>query len=149
MARLINKIYLHCSDTTAGDAASIRQFHVSARGWDDIGYHYVVLNGHRSLGYHKANDGVVEKGRDENVIGAHVEDDNRYSLGICLIGKDGLFTIPQVSAALDLVETLMERHKLSVADVYGHYESPSGIAQGKTCPGFDIDDFLSLLVLEE
>ena len=49
--RPISEIIVHCSatrpewcasTTTAAKVAEIRRWHVSDRGWRDIGYHYVI-----------------------------------------------------------------------------------------------------------
>ena len=55
-------IILHCSATREGQdvkAADIKHWHKD-RGFDDIGYHYVI-----------DLDGTIEKGRDEALVGAH------------------------------------------------------------------------------
>ena len=42
--RAIHKIIIHCTATREGDDISvdtIRRWHL-ARGWSDIGYHYVI-----------------------------------------------------------------------------------------------------------
>lgn len=75
--RRIDEIIVHCTATPAGREVSvdtIRAWH-EARGWDDIGYHYVVhLNG------------VVAAGRPEAKIGAHVEGHNTGTLGVVYVG---------------------------------------------------------------
>ena len=45
-------------------------------GWDGIGYHKVILR-----------SGIIENGRPEFWIGAHVKGLNKSSLGVCLIGS--------------------------------------------------------------
>ena len=66
----IEKIFIHCTATIEGqdlDAKDIDRWH-RQKGWNGIGYHYVV----------KLN-GTVEKGRPDNVMGAHVKGYNRNS----------------------------------------------------------------------
>ena len=75
--RTINKIIIHCSATQEGrdlDAAEINRWHLK-RGWNGIGYHYVVLL-----------DGTIEYGRSIYKQGAHVKGENEGSIGICYIG---------------------------------------------------------------
>ena len=75
--RTINKIIVHCSATQEGrdlDAAEINKWHLK-RGWNGIGYHYVVLL-----------DGTIEYGRSIYKQGAHVKGENEGSIGICYIG---------------------------------------------------------------
>ena len=76
-SRDIREIILHCSATKQGDdfsAGDIRRWHLQ-RGFNDIGYHFVVRL-----------DGTVERGRDINLTGAHCLNHNRRSIGICYVG---------------------------------------------------------------
>ena len=79
-------LIIHCSASRFGDAAAIRSWH-KARGWADIGYHAVILNGYRDGGMHfKAKlDGKIEPGRPESKQGAHcaAQGMNRKALGKC------------------------------------------------------------------
>ena len=79
-ARRITEIIVHCSATCEGKdfgAGDINVWHI-ARGFDCIGYHYVVRL-----------DGTVERGRDEQRIGAHCVGHNAMSIGVCYIGGLG------------------------------------------------------------
>ena len=72
-----NKIIIHCSATPKGveySASDIDKWH-RQRGYSKIGYHYVIKL-----------DGKIEKGREENEMGAHCLGENLYSIGICYIG---------------------------------------------------------------
>ena len=42
--REIKKVIIHCSDSDFGTASVIDGWH-KERGWDGIGYHYVITNG--------------------------------------------------------------------------------------------------------
>ena len=69
--RDVNKIIIHCSATREGQAFSvdtIKQWHL-ARGWSDVGYHYIVHL-----------DGSISYGRDINKRGAHVKGHNTGSI---------------------------------------------------------------------
>lgn len=97
-------VVIHCSDSAFGNAALITKWHIKERGWDNIGYHYVILNGKlSSMAFNGMFDGSIETGRpldDDNKIewdevGAHVRGHNTTSIGICLIGKPGRFTPSQ------------------------------------------------------
>jgi hypothetical protein len=85
-------IVVHESASTWGDVQSIRSWHKS-RGWSDIGYHAVILNGHRSSSsaYNPKLDGKIEPGRPENERGSHCEAENMnaVALGVCLVGLPG------------------------------------------------------------
>ena len=144
----IKEIILHCSDSEHGCASIIRQWHL-ARGWKDIGYHFVIPNGHITPDlYIPSMDGCVEVGRvidgdgylTGNEIGAHALGHNADSLGICMIGVKS-FTTRQLSGAARLITGLMARYGIPIEGVIGHYETESGRAQGKTCPNIDMDWF--------
>ncbi len=114
-------LLIHCSDSPQGrgdNAKTIDKWH-RERGWSGIGYHYVILE-----------DGTVETGRPLDRLGAHAKDYNDY-VGICLIGKDS-FTKEQ----FDGLEKLCG--EFDTHNIIGHYKvSP------KTCPNFDVEDFVS------
>lgn len=127
--RPINRIILHCSATAEGrdyTVADIDQWH-KARGWQGIGYHYVVYR-----------DGSIHNGRPIEAVGAHTSGYNKDSIGICYIGgvdangqpKDTR-TPEQKKALRELVAKLKEQ--FPNATVHGHYE----FAQ-KACPSFHI-----------
>ena len=127
--RRINKIIIHCSATPEGrfhNAKDIDRWH-KERGWTGIGYHYVVLI-----------DGAIEKGRDEEEIGAHTVRHNHDSIGVCYIGgtdKNGnskdTRTVNQKISLYRLVEGL--KKKYPNATIHGHKEFAN-----KDCPSFDV-----------
>lgn len=130
--RPINKIILHCSATLEGKdftVADIDKWH-KARGWQGIGYHYVVYR-----------DGSVHIGRSEDKVGAHTSGYNANSIGVCYIGgvaSDGKTpkdtrTNEQKVALRDLVAKL--EAKYPNATIHGHYEFAA-----KACPSFKIKD---------
>lgn len=127
--REIKEIILHCSDTPEGrndTAADIRRWH-KAKGWNDIGYHYVI-----------DLDGTVEPGRDVEIAGAHAQGHNANSIGICYIGgrcKDAgtakdTRTDAQKASLLLLLKYL--RAKYPSARIIGHRD-----VSEKPCPSFD------------
>lgn len=136
----IKRIVIHCSFTKprkgrAGSpligAKEIKKWHTDprpeGRGWRDIGYHYVIKR-----------DGTVEKGRADNVQGAHVSGHNKDSLGVCLVGGMGPdgeavndYTDEQWYALEVLVGGLVMKHK---ATVCGHND----LTKSKSCPNFNV-----------
>lgn len=130
--RKINWLVIHTAATRPSmdiGAKEIRSWH-KARGWSDIGYHYVIRR-----------DGRVEKGRPDARVGAHVSGYNRDSLGICLVGGVNENLVPEnnyTEAQWQSLENLL--HKLSQkypeAYVRGHRDFP-GVH--KACPCFDAE----------
>ena len=127
-------IILHCSATREGQdikAATIKKWHLE-RQFEDIGYHYVI-----------DLDGTVEKGRQENMVGAHTTNKNSISIGICYVGgcdsnmnpKDTR-THKQKESMYILIDNLLWKYGLTINDVHGHYEFAN-----KACPSFKIEDF--------
>ena len=145
--RKIDSIIIHCSATKAGQdftAADIDRWH-RERGFNGIGYHYVVCL-----------DGRLEKGRDISLIGAHCKGWNEHSIGICYIGGlDGngypadTRTNAQKRVLYQLIMDL--KREYNVAQVLGHRDtSPDLNGNGviepyeyvKACPCFDVKEFL-------
>jgi hypothetical protein len=155
MGRRIRKIVLHCSASAYGNALLIDQWH-KAQGWQGIGYHYVILNGYpdQRQAERKSRwtflDGSVECGRpldkspclSPDEVGAHVYGFNRDSIGICLIGQPGDFSIRQLYAARTVVSALRWEFGIPLSGVIGHYELDSQ----KTCPGINLDHFRQYLM---
>lgn len=127
--RKVNLIALHCSDSPRPEHDSIsviRSWHLE-KGWRDVGYHFFIRK-----------DGVVEKGRDENEIGSHIYGHNRFSIGVCLSGRTFVdFHSPQFIAARELVLQLIDKYKLTKADVKLHRD----FDPKKSCPNFSLKDF--------
>ncbi len=122
---MINKIVIHCSASPNGredTAEDIHRWH-KEKGWDGIGYHYVI-----------ERKGKLVNGRPEYWQGAHASGHNENSLGICLIGTDE-FTIEQWSILDNLLRKLSIKYPL--AKVFGHNE-----ISNKTCPGFNVQKWL-------
>jgi len=150
--RKIENIVIHCSDSAFGCVREIRNWHLE-RGFKDIGYHFVILNGYITSGYYlSCLDGMIECGRyldedlfiEPNEVGAHALGYNDKSVGICLIGVKH-FTVAQMNSLLELLKNIMDIYNIIANDVLGHYETASGKAQGKTCPNFDVEDIRRIL----
>lgn len=130
-ARPIKEIIIHCAATPEGrdyTVADIRAWH-KARGWNDIGYHYVVYR-----------DGRIMLGRPVGQVGAHVEGHNTGTIGIVYVGgvsADGKIakdtrTPAQRASLLWLTEQLISKHR-GVKKVSGHNQYAA-----KACPSFDV-----------
>lgn len=126
--RKIDTVFIHCSasDNPAHDSVDvIRRWH-KARGWSDIGYHFVITQ-----------DGEIHLGRPLRKIPAAQKGHNRGSVAICLTGKDE-FSCCQFIALEDLCYRLETLHHKPLR-FRGHCEVSS-----KTCPVFDYQDRLGL-----
>jgi hypothetical protein len=135
--RKIDKVIIHCSDSEFGNAERIREWHRD-KGWSDIGYHYVINNGYvfSKDGYEqRVKDGEIEKGRKDEVVGAHCYGQNSSSIGICMIGVK-TFSDAQFDSLKSLLLQLMEKYGITTEDIYGHYDFSS-----KTCPNFDVNEY--------
>lgn len=141
--RRIDYIVVHCSATIEGKnftAADIDRWHKN-RGWSAIGYHYVI-----------DLDGLLEEGRPEWKIGAHVKGKNRHSLGVCYIGgldKNKAPKDTRTKAQKQGLQNLIEHLKVKYpnAAVLGHRDfskdlNGNGIIEpfefSKSCPCFDV-----------
>ncbi|MEV7804976.1 peptidoglycan-binding domain-containing protein [Microbispora sp. NPDC088329] len=56
---------------------AIQVFHQDTRGWNDIGYNFLV-----------DSDGTIYEGRGWLVVGAHCPDHNRSGIGVAFIGSN-------------------------------------------------------------
>lgn len=127
--RKITEIIVHCTATQEGKhftVSDITCWH-KQRGFSTIGYHYVIYL-----------DGTRHLGRNVNISGAHCENHNSHSIGVCYVGglaSDGKTpkdtrTQAQKTALLALLREL--RRIYPMARIYGHRDFSS-----KACPCFD------------
>jgi len=128
------KIIIHCSDTPdEGDRYGIKditEWH-RLRGFDTCGYHYIIRR-----------TGVVEIGRPETEVGAHVQGHNQDSIGICYIGTNHM-TSMQIKSLLMLIDAINSRWQIPTEEIYGHYE----FNDSKTCPGQDMNVLRTMIDL--
>lgn len=121
-AKAIRYLVVHCADTPDDQnltALDIHKMHLGF-GWDGIGYHRVITK-----------DGVVEHGRPDFWMGAHVYEHNHESLGVCLIGRSQ-FTNAQMNALDGLLRDWKSQYP--DAEIRGHCDFEN---TEKTCPNFD------------
>ena len=128
--RTITLIIVHCSANKAGSAlrmADIDRYHRSL-GWIGCGYHYVI-----------PTDGTIEAGRPEEMVGAHCQNHNKHSIGVCYIGglsADGspmdTRTEAQRAALRSLLTDLRQRYPKAL--IVGHRD----LNPHKACPCFDV-----------
>jgi len=137
-------IVIHHSATSTGSAARFDQWHRS-KGWDELGYHFVIGNGTGSA------DGEVEVGSRwlSQKHGAHCKvaghpEYNDVGIGICLVGDFNRSppTEAQMASLARLVRWLMQRYHVPRGHIYGH-----GQLKSTDCPGrcFRYDDLFGRL----
>lgn len=120
--REISKAIVHCTATPEGRPTTvedIRSWH-KARGWSDIGYHYVIYL-----------DGSIHEGRPVERMGAHCKGQNKGSIGVAYVGGiDKKHLKPKdtrTKAQKDaLIEILKEfKHLYCDIKIYGHRDFSS------------------------
>lgn len=142
MNRQIKQIHIHCSATREGQAITadeIRKWHI-ARGWSDVGYHYII-------GFQQ-----IEFGRPLGRIPCSARGHNKYSAAICYIGgldsngkpKDTR-TERQKELLIKMIKQL--KHIYPKATIHGHRDlsvdkDGDGVEKHewmKSCPCFDAE----------
>ena len=125
--RLITLIVIHCSavrpDQTSS-AAQIDTWH-RLRGFKlGIGYHYVVRR-----------NGEIEPGRPEYMVGAHCQNHNAHSIGVCYEGGLDIRGQPADTRTAEqkvtlrlLLEDLHRRYPKAL--IVGHHD----LNPHKACP---------------
>ncbi|MDB5293486.1 MAG: to N-acetylmuramoyl-L-alanine amidase lysozyme [Phycisphaerales bacterium] len=130
-ARQWQWIVIHHSATPTGGAAAFDKMH-RAKGWDELGYHFVIGNGTDT------HDGQVEVGSrwPKQKYGAHAktpdEKYNNFGIGICLVGNFDVShpTDAQMKSLARLTSYLMKTYHISPDHVLGHRDTKS-----TDCPG--------------
>ena len=118
-------IVIHHSLTKDGqvnDFNAIKNYHINTKGWQDIGYNYLIEYENGKV--------LVKKGREENVIGAHTLGQNEKSIGICVVGNFDI-TIPtdeEIEVLINLIREIYSRY--GKLPIHFHNEFAN-----KTCPG--------------
>ena len=107
---------IHHSATETGNVEIFRRYHIDVNGWDDIGYHFVILR-----------DGTIQAGRPLSKSGAHARGRNSTHIGICLVGND-TFTDRQHASLISLLRELVDEY--GIYKVERHHEE---------CPGAGVD----------
>ncbi len=115
---------------------AIQTDHTRKRGWNDIGYHFVI-----------DRSGRIWEGRPISQIGAHAGSQaaNDRNAGVLLLGNFDLQTpaAAQISSLERLVDSLRARYKLGRAQVFSHKEVRGDCGLGPTnCPGKHLDAWL-------
>ncbi len=126
-------IVVHHSANNRDTPEKMRDWHMRGRGWDELGYHFVIGNG---VAY---PDGQIYVGNrwKKQMHGAHCKTpDNQYNdygIGICLIGdfQSSSPTRKQIAAAARLMSFLTQKCGLPQSQIKTH----GGVTQKTACPG--------------
>ena len=129
-------IVIHHSATATGSATEFDRMH-KAKGWDELGYHFVIGNGTGT------GDGEVEVGSrwPKQKHGAHTKvtghpEYNDVGIGICLVGNFDV-THPseaQMQSLARLIRFLQDRYGIPRSHIYRH-----GQLKATDCPGRNFD----------
>jgi N-acetylmuramoyl-L-alanine amidase len=126
----VNMTFIHhtagseCFDkeTCIGVVQAIQIYHIQDRGWNDIGYSFLI-----------GEDGRVYEGRGWNVIGAHTMNYNSVAFGFSVMGN--FMLISPNEAALTAVQTVIacgveQGYITSDYEMFGHRDG-----RCTDCPG--------------
>lgn len=129
MRKIADIVIHHSASPLSTTFEDIRRWHLE-RGWDDIGYHGVILR-----------SGLWVPGRPFEVVGAHALGCNKKSLGIVLTGDNrtqrSAWRYPQIETLLRWLRCLKE--EFPGAKVSGHGDVGTTATK---CPGVDIGSML-------
>lgn len=118
-------------DVKGPDAALVRgiqRYHMDSRGWNDIGYNFLI-------GVGGDDDGKIYEGRGWLTIGAHCNGHNTEAIGVCFIGDFRHDQDPLTPAACEAASTVyLEACKRAgrKLEYAGHGRIPG---QSTACPG--------------
>jgi hypothetical protein len=126
------RIIVHCTATKNGGEYTVDQLEKDhlARGFDGIGYHIYIdsyANAHNT--------------RSLNKVGAHCKGENHDSIGIAMAGTDK-FSQQQFNVLRSKIDAVMQLYSIPAHNLFCHYQFPSAVVQGKTCPNIPINNLL-------
>lgn len=125
-------IIIHHSATEEGDAYYFNILH-RRRGWNEIGYDFVIDNGTKG----KA-DGAIEVSprwtNQENGAHCHASEMNSKGIGVCLVGNFSKERISekQMDSLVYLVNVLKKYYNIPMSHIMGHGQVPQARTE---CPG--------------
>jgi LysM repeat protein len=133
-------IIIHHSATDEGSSLYFDRYHES-KGWDGIGYHFVIDNGTK-----EKQDGQIEVSphwiKQEKGSHCRASNMNEKAIGICLVGNFNKETVSskQLDALVYLVKTLKGYYHIPIRNIMGHGQVPGARTD---CPGehFPWDEF--------
>ena len=121
-------IILHHAASVSCSPDDIHRIHVNNNGWTGIGYHFYVRK-----------NGSVYRGRPIDTVGAHCEDYNSRSVGVCFEGNYATeAALPEVQkrAGQELIAFLKKAY--AKAEIKKHKDFNATACPGKNFPFDDI-----------
>ena len=134
-------IVIHHSASPSGNAEQFDAAH-RERGWDELGYHFVITNGQGGC------DGQIEVGSRwrKQKQGAHcggtpANEYNELGIGICLVGDftTGMPTAAQLASLKRLTGYLVKTYQISPSQVITHQDAPNAHTE---CPGGQLHNYV-------
>jgi hypothetical protein len=134
-------IVIHHSATDFGNAARFDTIH-RRKGWDELGYHFIITNGQGGP------DGAIQVGSRwrKQKHGAHCGGTpgnayNEVGIGICLVGNfnDHMPSQAQLASLDDLVEFLATYCDIDPRNVIAHRDAPNAATD---CCGHRLHHYL-------
>jgi len=152
----------HAAGTEGSPIREIQAMHIGDKGWDDIGYHYLVGRDPETQDwviYEGHSKRVVKRGGkkfEELALGTHAFQNNTGNIGICIIGDyepasltnpagykksavEGMKRPPPEAVALvtQLVEKLSSEYtdsngESSIKQIYGHGVGEHALVENHT-----------------
>jgi len=141
-------IVVHHSATEKGNARTFDKMHRD-KGWDGLGYHFVICNGRGST------DGKIEVGPRWKMQkwGAHCggtpnNEYNNFGIGICLVGdfSSRMPSSRQLASLKKLIMNLMITYDIPPENVIGHKDAPQA---NTACPGRQFHKYLGWTLRRE
>jgi len=133
LQRKWDSIVIHHSATPSGNIMQIDRMH-RARGWEGIGYDFVICNGNGG----KDGEIQVTYRWTQQKRGAHagINHYNKHGIGICLIGnfENNAPSKKQTESLRQLVRFLMEYCQISGYRIFGHKELKATLCPGRLLP---------------
>ena len=133
--RVANIAVHHTASPGTWHLEDVRRTHVGERGWDDVGYHFVVERAH------------VRLGRPLWLMGAHAIGHNSTTVAVCVVGDFTRTDVPlnQRRRVVCLLADLCGWFSLTSRDIVGHNELHNTDTE---CPGMAMSEVRDLVERE-
>lgn len=120
-----------------GTVESIHAQHLT-QGWSGIGYHFYVRK-----------DGSIYRGRPVEMVGAHCQGHNNYSVGVCFEGnfENEHMSSAQLKAGKELVAYLKGLY--STAEIKKHKDFGGTSCPGKNFPFAELQNVEYKMTVDE